>query len=121
VSVYKSLRRVVVQSHRPMSMNYRSGVALCICWSALLPCRYNANVFGGQLPANLQITWSKTLCTTAGLTHYSRTAPAQGGGSWKCAEACLSAHGSDWQLPYDVTCAVLSFVTDALTPSTSAQ
>jgi SprT-like family len=48
--------------------------------------RYNAKVFGGKLPADLQITWSKTLCTTAGLTHYSRSASAEGGGQWKCAQ-----------------------------------
>ena len=57
--------------HRRVCMTRRvagtqSGVASC--------CRYNAKVFGGRLPADLQISWSKHLLTTAGLTHYSRTA-----------------------------------------------
>ena len=51
--------------------------------------RYNAKVFGGKLPADLKITWSKTLCTTAGLTHYSRSASAEGGGQLKCAVRLL--------------------------------
>ncbi len=38
--------------------------------------RYNAAVFGGRLPADLQITWSKHLLTTAGMTHYKQEAPS---------------------------------------------
>ena len=34
--------------------------------------RFNSAVFGGRLPADLAITWSATLTTTAGVTHYSR-------------------------------------------------
>lgn len=36
-------------------------------------CRLNNAVFGGQLPADLQISWNVHLKTTAGLTHYSKT------------------------------------------------
>lgn len=49
-------------------------------------CRYNAKVFCGKLPADLQITWSKTLSKTAGMTYYTRTAPVQAGGSWRYAD-----------------------------------
>ena len=38
--------------------------------------RMNDNVFGGRLPADLQISWNAHLKTTAGLTHYSRISMA---------------------------------------------
>ena len=34
--------------------------------------KYNALIFNGILPADLDITWNKRLATTAGLTHYRR-------------------------------------------------
>lgn len=34
--------------------------------------KYNALVFGGKLPADMEISWNKRLATTAGLTHYRR-------------------------------------------------
>jgi len=34
---------------------------------------FNANVFDRQLPSAFEISWSKKLLTTAGLTHYKRT------------------------------------------------
>jgi predicted SprT family Zn-dependent metalloprotease len=34
---------------------------------------YNARVFGGQLPDDLEIKWNARLATTAGITHYKRT------------------------------------------------
>lgn len=45
--------------------------------------QYNAKVFGGRLPADLQITWSKTLLKTAGMTYYTRKSPTLPGGSWR--------------------------------------
>ena len=48
--------------------------------------RYNARVFGGELPADLQITWSKHLSTTAGMTRYSRQAPQGLFGEHKCVQ-----------------------------------
>jgi predicted SprT family Zn-dependent metalloprotease len=39
---------------------------------------FNARVFGGQLPAGLDIRWNNRLATTAGLTHYQRVRPADG-------------------------------------------
>lgn len=37
-------------------------------------CRYNGQVFGGYLPADLDIAWSSKLRTTAGMTLYQRRA-----------------------------------------------
>jgi hypothetical protein len=38
--------------------------------------RYNQRIFLDQLPADLVISWNVNLKTTAGLTHFSRTAAA---------------------------------------------
>ena len=35
-------------------------------------CRFNAAVFDGRLPADLEIAWSAHLKTTAGTTHFRR-------------------------------------------------
>lgn len=45
------------------------------CWGTnllLLYGRFNADIFGGRLPADLEISWNNNLKTTAGLTHYKR-------------------------------------------------
>ena len=36
---------------------------------------FNRTVFGGRLPADLEIKWNARLLTTAGLTHYRRNIP----------------------------------------------
>lgn len=36
-------------------------------------CRYNAQVFEGRLPRDLDISWNSKLTTTAGLTQYQRS------------------------------------------------
>ncbi len=46
--------------------------------------RFNASVFGGQLPGDLAIGWNAHLLTTAGLTHYRRDAAAAPGGAPRC-------------------------------------
>jgi hypothetical protein len=38
---------------------------------------YNSRIFGGRLPADLQIKWNNRLSTTAGLTHYRRDIPPE--------------------------------------------
>jgi hypothetical protein len=43
--------------------------------TAELFAEFNRTVFGGQLPADLEITWNARLLTTAGLTHYRRDIP----------------------------------------------
>ena len=83
--------RTLVETCRHTSVDgHASGSAAARqCPHYMATRRYNAKVFGGKLPADLQITWSKTLCTTAGLTHYSRSTSAEGGGQWKCAVRLL--------------------------------
>lgn len=39
-------------------------------------CRFNATVFGNQLPEDLQISWNAHLRITAGTTHYKREPPS---------------------------------------------
>ncbi len=43
--------------------------------AAQLFAEFNLAVFGGRLPANLEISWNARLLTTAGLTHYRRDIP----------------------------------------------
>eukprot|EP00891_Asterochloris_glomerata_P001488 jgi/Astpho2/1488/e_gw1.00026.148.1_t len=44
----------------------------------LLACRYNAELFDNKLPADLHISWSTKLKTTAGLTHFKRSTCSDG-------------------------------------------
>ena len=39
-------------------------------------CRFNATVFGGQLPAGLEVSWNARLKTTAGITRFQRVPAA---------------------------------------------
>ena len=41
----------------------------------LFRCRFNAAVFEGRLPADLDIGWNTRLKTTAGTTHFRRDPP----------------------------------------------
>lgn len=43
--------------------------------AAQLFAEFNRTVFGGRLPADLEIKWNARLLTTAGLTHYRRDIP----------------------------------------------
>lgn len=45
--------------------------------------RYNCEAFDNVLPADLAITWSKHLKTTAGVTHYQRALVQQEGPAWE--------------------------------------
>lgn len=55
---------------------------------------YNEHIFGGQLPADLEIGWNNRLSTTAGLTHYRREVPPDPAAPPRCAASKLeSVHG----------------------------
>jgi hypothetical protein len=53
-----------------------------------LPCRFNATVFEGQLPGDLDMSWNARLKTTAGTTHFRREPPTTLTGQPRCG-ACF--------------------------------